>query len=198
MEARLPDEKLQRIRSLLSTWLHKQKATKREILSLVGLLQHATKVVKPGRIFVFRMYSEAARLKCLSFFTCLTKGFHSDLKWWHLFISNWNGVGFLEGFTTPQKHDVQIQTDASETWGCGALFENHWLQLEWLMEWKRMDLVAKELVPIVLSCAVWCPLLPGKSTEFKCDNKGLVNAISKGRTHSHAIAQMSMVLFSIL
>jgi len=52
MEARQPAEKLQRIRNLLSAWLHKWKATKREILSLVGLLQHATKVVKPGRSFV--------------------------------------------------------------------------------------------------------------------------------------------------
>ena len=40
--------------------------------------------------------------------------------------------------------------------------------------------MAKELVPIVLSCAVWDPLLPGKSIEFKCDNKGLVDAINKG------------------
>ena len=49
MEARLPKDKLQRIRKLLATWLSKKSATKREILSLVGLLQHATKVVKPGR-----------------------------------------------------------------------------------------------------------------------------------------------------
>ena len=69
MMAYLPKDKLQRIRTLLAAWLKKKKATKREILSLVGLLQHATKVVKPGHTctFVARMYSEAARLTACLF-----------------------------------------------------------------------------------------------------------------------------------
>ena len=63
MEARLPDDKLSRIRQLTKTRLNKKKATKREILSLVGLLQHATKIIRYGRTFVSRMYSTAARVK---------------------------------------------------------------------------------------------------------------------------------------
>ena len=43
MEVRLPDAKLSKIHHTVSDWLTKQKAKKREILSLVGLLQHATK-----------------------------------------------------------------------------------------------------------------------------------------------------------
>ena len=45
LKARLPEDKLVRIQRLLVRWLDKKKATKREILSLVGLLQHAAKVV---------------------------------------------------------------------------------------------------------------------------------------------------------
>ena len=63
MEIRLPDDKLQRIHQELSRWLHRKVATKREILSLVGLLQHATKVVRSGRTFVARMYQTAAKLR---------------------------------------------------------------------------------------------------------------------------------------
>jgi len=48
MEACLPHEKLQRIWEQVAAWLVKCKATKRQLLSLVGLLQYATKVVKPG------------------------------------------------------------------------------------------------------------------------------------------------------
>jgi len=51
MMVRLPADKLQIIYNLLATWLRKRSARKREILSLVGLLQHATKVVKPGCTF---------------------------------------------------------------------------------------------------------------------------------------------------
>ena len=52
METRLPEEKLSRLKTTVISWLDKRKATKRQILSLVGLLQHAAKVVRAGRIFV--------------------------------------------------------------------------------------------------------------------------------------------------
>ena len=45
MEVRLPDDKVARIRQSIDQWLPKKKATKCEILSLVGLLQHATSCV---------------------------------------------------------------------------------------------------------------------------------------------------------
>ena len=77
MQACLPDDKLIRIRKQVAAWLSHRKATKREILSLVGLLQHA---VILGRSFVSRMYREAAYLRKLSHFTRLTRGFRSDLR----------------------------------------------------------------------------------------------------------------------
>jgi hypothetical protein len=86
MEARLPEEKLKRVQSLVKDWLYKKYATKRQILSLVGLLQHAAKLVRPGRTFVSRMYATAAKVKELDFFTRLNGGFRSDLFWWHFFL----------------------------------------------------------------------------------------------------------------
>ncbi|XP_065884002.1 uncharacterized protein [Dysidea avara] len=118
MQARLPEDKLSRLRNQVKAWLSRKKATKREILSLIGLLQHATKVVIPGRTFVSRMYKAAARLKRLSHSTRLTAGFRSDLRWWHLFASCWNGISFLDN-SSP---DHFIATDASESWGCGGVF----------------------------------------------------------------------------
>ena len=57
MEARLPPDKFSRIHNQLSSWLTRKKATKREVLSFVRLLQHTAKVVKPGRSFMSRTYS---------------------------------------------------------------------------------------------------------------------------------------------
>ena len=96
MEARLPDDKMSRLKAEVISWLDKCKATKRQILSLVGLLQHAAKVVRAGRIFVRRIYSVAAQVKELDYFTRLNKGFRSDLFWWHTFVSEWNGCSFLK------------------------------------------------------------------------------------------------------
>lgn len=44
LKAHLPDDKLLRVRNTIAEWLDKKKVTKREILSLVGLLQHAPRL----------------------------------------------------------------------------------------------------------------------------------------------------------
>ena len=155
MEARLPEDKLTRIYHTVANWLDKRNATKREILSLVGLLQHATKVVRPGQISVRRMYNIAAKVQEMDYYTRLNKEFRSDLYWWHTFVTSWNGTSFLQialGDPTPQ---VIILIDALGTGGCGAFFKGKWLQWQWSEEWLPILITAKEMVPIVLSCAVW-------------------------------------------
>ena len=87
-------DKLARIKQLLTTWLHK-KATKQQILLLVGTLHHATKVVHPGRAFVTAMYSIASRLPKMHFITRLNILFHLDLLWLHAFLWALNGFSIL-------------------------------------------------------------------------------------------------------
>ena len=125
LEARLPEDKLVRIQGFLVTWLDKKKATKCEILSLVGLLQHAAKVVRCGRSFVNRMYATAAKVQELDYFTWLNNDLRSDLSWWHTFLAEWNGVSFLRQSSLSKHYDFCIQTDASGSWGCAAFFEGN-------------------------------------------------------------------------
>ena len=62
----------------------------------------------------------------------------------------------------------------------------------------------KELVPIILSCAVWGPLLSGSKVEFKHDNSSIVDLITKGSSkksciishNGHASFAMPLVLLS--
>jgi len=68
-------------------------ATKWGILSLVGSLQHATKVVRYG--FCSRMYVTAAKLKEMHFHTRLNTEFRSDHCWWHTFLAEWNNLSLL-------------------------------------------------------------------------------------------------------
>ena len=179
MEARLPDDKLARIRHLIDTWLHKKSATKREILSLVGLLQHATKIVHSERTFVSRMYATAAKLKQMHYFTRLNREFQSDLAWWHVFLQSWNGLSLLSSLQNISP-DFIIYTDASGSWGCGACFGRQWLQWQWSPQWSPIPIMTKELVPIVLSCAVWGPQIARHTVLFRCDNSSVVAAVRKG------------------
>ena len=84
------------------------EATKHEILSLVGLLQHAAKAVRCGRSFVSRMYTTAAKVQELEYFTCLNSDFRSDLCWWHTFFVECNRISLLCYSSPPTQHDVSI------------------------------------------------------------------------------------------
>ena len=190
MEAQLPPTKLQNICNEIKAWLKKRDAKKRAaILSLVGLLQHTTKVVKPGRTFVSRMYATAARVKKLSHQTRLNTAFKSDLRWRHLFVTSWNGVSFLH-CSKETTFDYCLWTDASGTWGCGARFGDQWFQLRWPPEWTPITIMAKELVPIILSCSVWGRLLNRKKVQFFCDNLGLVDSIRKSASKDHIVMHL--------
>ena len=192
MEARLPQEKFERIKTTIEVWLHRKNATKREVLSLVGILQHAAKVIRPGRTFVSRMYSTAAKVQELDYFTRLNKEFQSDLYWWHVFLGMWNGVSFLQPKSTP---DATIQTDASGSWGCAAFYRGQWLQWEWPAEWANQSIMAKELVPIVFSCTVWGKCLARKVILFQCDNTGVVSAIRKGSANESMVMHLLRALW---
>ena len=69
----------------------------RELLSLIGQLQHACCVVRPGRTFLRRMINLSTVAKELHHRIRLNLGFRSDLQWWATFLPSWIGVGIMRG-----------------------------------------------------------------------------------------------------
>ena len=55
LELHLPADKLTRVMRTVGEWLGRKAARKRDLESLLGLLQHVAKVVRPGRRFVRRL-----------------------------------------------------------------------------------------------------------------------------------------------
>ncbi len=56
MILRLPAKKLDELQQLIKSWLERRSCHKRELQSSVGKLQHACKVVRPGKTFLRRMF----------------------------------------------------------------------------------------------------------------------------------------------
>ena len=83
------------------------------------------------------------------------------------FLESWNGLSLLQCTTTQMPIAYESsQTDASGSWGCGAFFEGRWLQLKWSPQWSEVQIMPKELLPIVLSCVVWGPILARRKVLF--------------------------------
>ena len=104
-EVRLPKEKLTRLQREIRVWDGRRSCNKRELLSLIGQLQHASSMVRPGRTFLRHMITLSAVPKELHHRVRLNAGFRSDLAWWNAFIGSWNGRrGLHEATTKPPSH----------------------------------------------------------------------------------------------
>ena len=71
-----------------------RSGTKRELLSLVGLLFHAARVVAPGRAFVRSLIDAASSVLVLDHHVCLSAAARAELCWWGAFLQLWNGICF--------------------------------------------------------------------------------------------------------
>ncbi len=150
LQIRLTLVKLTKVKKEVTFWLGKRKACKkRELQSLVGLLQHACKVIRPGRIFLRRIIETMESAKHSDHWVRLNSSFRSDLIWWDTFLEEWNGISMLwskDMFNSSQT----VTSDASGNWGCGAIQGKGWFQLEWPTEFRSFPIHVKELLPIVI------------------------------------------------
>ena len=95
--------------------------TARDLKFLVGKLENACKVVRPGRSFLRRMIDLLRGVKSNRRLVRLNSSFRSDLLWWHHFLSGWNGVSALDGkYLKSAQPDVVVHCDASGFIGCAA------------------------------------------------------------------------------
>ena len=154
LDSHLMQMRLQELKTMITLWLDKKVATKRDLLSLIGHLAYASKVVLEGRPFLRRMIDLASSRKLLDHPLRLNTQFRSDLLWWHLFLEDWNGVSCLQIHTNASP-DITLYTDASGSWGCAAAQLPHWFQLQWPTSHSDLPIATKELLPIVMAVAIW-------------------------------------------
>ena len=200
-QLRLPRDKLDRLHAELQKWLlaknrqaSHRSGTKMELLSLIVLLAHAARVVTPGRAFMRSLIEASSATSVLDHHVHLPAASRAELCWWGSFLQLWNGIHIL---LAVDSHPTTVLTDASGGWGCGALCLNCWFELEWPSSWTNTTIAPKELVPVVVTVAVWGHLFSGKSVRVMSDNLAVVCYINKGSARDPALVCL-LCLFSLL
>ena len=202
MVLRLPQEKLSELHILLARWRSWRYCQIGDLRSLVGKLQHASKVVRPGRTFLRRMFELLKGSRRCRPLIRLNAAFRSDLAWWHTFLKHWNGVSILESYWVgPPDH--HLFTDAAGTMGCGAWSGSHWFQYHWFQYlWPPIfagrSIAVKELLPIVLACIVWGHVWRHQSVLAHCDNQSVVEVVNSGYSKDGELMHLLRSLFFIM
>ena len=121
----------------------------------------------------------------------------SDLMWWDLFLDSWNGVSLLH----PARlvHPVhEIYTDASGSFGCGAVWAQRWFQFEWPQEFVEVPIASKVFLPIVMACVVWGCAWQGKVVHVHTDNEAAVAVVNSGYSKDPQIMHLVRCLSFVL
>ena len=188
-ELRLPPEKILFVRDLVQSWRRRRSGRASDFESFVGHLAHAATVIRQGRTFLRHLYDLLYRAPSRYGYVHLDAMARADLLWWEYFLQQWNGTMFFKQPLAPAAH---IYTDASGSFGCGGvLLPSLWFQVQWPPTWVEIDIVTKELVPIVAAAALWGRYWSRTHVCFHTDNMAVV-AILRNQSGRSTLVQHLM------
>ena len=169
-----------------------QICRRRDLELLIGHLQHACRVIRPVRSFLQGMIDLLRPSRRPHHYIRLNCQFRADLQRWERFASCWNGIAL---FPPPLQVQYDVTSDASGQWGCGAWSQDSWFQFQWPEESKHHHIAFKELVAVLLACAVWGDKWRGARVKCHCDNQAAVQVITTRSCRDSSLMHLVRCLF---
>lgn len=169
MEVRLPQDKLEKLRTILSSFLHRKKVTLLELQSLIGLLKFACAVVSPGRAFLRRIIDLTKGIQKPYHKRRLTKSVKADITAWSLFIESFNGKGLIQFPQLETSISLHMYTDVHrcQQRGFWRFFGTHWIAHKWIRSWLDLHIS-------ILAVELWADKIKNKHIHFHSDNIAVV------------------------
>lgn len=190
MEARLPQDKLSVLNSLLSDNLRRKKIKLRELQSLLGHLNFACKAIRPGRCFLRRLYDLSVGHMNPEHRIKLNSEARADLKVWASFIKDYNGRTLLSDQQFLSSDTLQLYSDAAGSIGFACMYRNEWACGLFTDEVKKIHINTLELYPITLAVCLFGKLWQNRNILFMCDNQCIVHCLNKQTSKNKIIMKL--------
>ena len=169
----LPSAKLSTLRSLLRMTLGAKSVSNRQAFeSLVRHLVHASQVIPLGWAFLNRLFPVLRALRPGTHHR-LNLGAREDLAWWSLLCESWVGSSVHQLIVLDGPHH-HLFTDASGSWGCAGWCMPLWFQFPCPDSLTLPSIALKELLPVVVSAAIWSHFWSGSFVLCHSDNTAVV------------------------
>ncbi|KAK6175768.1 hypothetical protein SNE40_014161 [Patella caerulea] len=176
---RLPEDKVVKIRQALQDSLTRNKISFKQLQSLLGLLNFATLVVVPGRVFLRRLYDLTIGVKKNYYMIRLTNAAKADLKVWYRFMQSFNGRCMFSNDAWVGSDHIKLFSDAAQSKGYAAVLGSQWFYGSWPSGMESLNISVLELFPIVLTIEHWGHLLKNHKVLLLTDNEAIVFVINK-------------------
>ena len=177
MTIEVSPDKIQDMLAELSTWTIKTTASRKEVESIIGKLQFASKCIKPGRTFISRLINWLRGMN--------RQGQHriplearKDLAWWGKFLERYNGVSMLWLHKQPQP-DAVIASDACPK-GYGATCGSQYFHRSFPQEMRNSNIAHLEMLAVLAAIRTWTTELQGKYFWIHVDNEAVATVLNTG------------------
>ena len=192
MTLTVPKLKLQEILKECSEWVSKKAATRKQVQSLAGKLNHISKCVRPARKFIGRILASLRFAPDNGTFF-ISNAFKADVAWFLNYATSSNGIVLIE----PSLDEFYIDCDSSEVGG-GGNSNSHYYHLTYddnhLQAYR--PICRLEAVNLLIA---YRTLLPPNSRGLKIiiytDNLGSQQALESGRTQDKILAACTRQLW---
>ena len=184
----VPQDKLKEIRLELRR-VGRGMVTMKQLQSLAGKLQFAATCVRPGRVFIIRLYQKIAELDRLGLTEIqLDEETLRDIRWWSRYMKTYNGVSimWMEQSTIP---NAIMATDASLT-GMGGVCGQEFYHIRIPGAFRRnKEIIADfEMLAILIAIRIWSEHIKGTRFTVDCDNQVVV-AVLNGQSSKNKFLQ---------
>ena len=176
----ITEDRLLEIMQLVEVWLKKQSATLKEVQSLAGKLNFVCTTVRSGRVFLTRILNFLRLFHGKSGRRLLDADIKMDLRWWHLFLKDFNGVSMFPELRWSRPDSV-ISTDSCLS-GCGGWAQGDYFHCKFPSFICSQGLAINELecLAVVVAVRIWLPKLENRNVLMYCDNETTVQVINRG------------------
>ena len=145
------------------------------------------RIIPQGRAFISRLLDLCTTVENLQDTLVLDVGCRSDLSFWALLCTKWNGISFFYNDEVETSAALEFYTDAAPSVGFGGYHGREWFCAAWPEEILSLppehhSSALHEIYPIVISCVLWGHLWCRKKITVFCDNEAAVCIINKGRS----------------
>ena len=193
----LPTEKYNKLMAQLRSWGKRRKCTKRELLSLIGTLSFAAKVVKPSRMFLRILINLSTTVSKLDHRVTLNAEARADIEWWTEFLPLWNGVELIQ-HRVVTSHALEFYTDASDK-GFGAVYGRRWLFAPWENAViAQANINVRELFAIVAAVMAWGEDWRNKQIIIYTDSLVIASVWRTGTSRDKRVMCLMRGLFTFI
>ena len=109
-------DRLDEVIDLVTQLLPLRTVTKRRLLSVIGKLAFASRVVRTGRAFLGRLIDATKTTEYLHYSVKLTRAVKADLEWWRDSVRSHNGVSMIPPPGTTTAPSISSRTLRTWVW----------------------------------------------------------------------------------